>query len=328
MQDAAVDMIEMNEKNEKEETDLKFFRNNKARGVSDAVFLSPRQERQEKRCTIVSEGKHVAPINHMSPRTSMVGSRAASSVILGTGHTRRRAFQRHSSSRGWRESDSRHDDGSLEEIPEERNDKIYGISDAAVLPQQRQETKCNISLEGKHAATNIHMSPRRSHKRKIASRRRSWAASSSTLGPGSMRRHALSRTSSLRGWCESDLQHADSLEEISEVTWTRLHDYDARSYSDATLSREERHVRRCIISPFKQAAPNSHVSPKRSIAGRRRSWAASSTTFGPGSKGRHTFPRQSSFRGSDSDDDGALAEISKAQRTRLHDYTESPINVL
>lgn len=340
MQDAAaVDMIEMNEKNEKEATDLRVFRNNKARDVSDAAVVSPRQ-RQEKKCRIGSEGKHAAPNNHMSPRTSMLGRRAASSVTLGTRTKRRRAFPRHSSSRGWREN------GLLEEIPEERNDEkdendlrvfqningAHTVSDAAVPPQQIQETKCNIVQEDKHAAPNSHMSPRRSPRRKVASRRGSWAASSSTVVPGSKGKRALPRQSSLRGWHERDSKHDDSLEEIFEAKWTGLHDDDARSYSDAPLSPQERHLKRRLISPVlslvKQAAPNSHVSPRRSIAGRRGSWAASSTTFGPGSKGRHAFPRRCSLRGYDSGDDDALVEISKAKQTRLHDYTESPINIL
>jgi hypothetical protein len=344
MQDAAVDMIdmiEMNEKNEKEETDLRVVLNaNKARGVSDAV-VSPTRQRQQAKRSIVSGGKHTAPNSHMSPRTSMEGRRATSSVTLGTRNKRRCAFQRHSSSRGWRESDSRHD-SLLEEIPEERNDAkdendlgifqntndAHEVSDAAMPPQQGQETTCNTAPEDKQAAPNSNMFPRRSPRRAIAGRRGSWAASSTSPAPGSKGRRVLPRQSSLRGCYESDAKQVSSLEEISEVKWNRLHDDDARSYFDATLSPQERHVRRRLVSPIKQAVPNSHVSQRRSIAGRRGSWAASSTTFGPGSIGRHVFPRQSSLRGCDSSEDGALVESSKAKRTRLHDYTESPINVL
>jgi hypothetical protein len=83
-----------------------------------------------------------------------------------------------------------------------------------------------------------------------------------------------------------------------------------------------------LIPPGKQAAPNSHVSPRRSMAGRR---AASSTALGAGSKGRHSlFPRQFSLRGwreNDLGHDGIPEEISEEKETRLHDYTKSPIGV-
>jgi hypothetical protein len=328
MQNAAVDMIETNEKNEKEETALRVFRDNKARGVppGPGAVVSTRQ-RQETKCTcsIVSTGKQKALNNHMSPRTSMAGRRAVSSVALGTRNKRRRAIPRHSSLRG-----------SLEEIPEERSDEkdendvgIFqnindadGVSDTTLSSHQRQETKCNIVCKGKHAAPKSHMSPRRAPRKTIAGRRGSWSASSNTLGTESKGRHVFKRQSSLRGWHESDSKHDDSLE-ISKAKWTRLHDYD-----DATLSPQKRPVRRRILSPVKQAAPSNHAIPIRSIASRRGSWTASSTTFGPGSKDRHAFPRQSSLRGCDSGYDAALVDSSKVRRTRLHDYTESPINVL
>jgi hypothetical protein len=357
MQHAAVDMIEMNEKNEKEETDLRAFRNVvKARGVSGTV-ASTRQQQQETKCSVVSTGKKTALNNHMSPRTSMAGRRVVSCVALGTRNKRRRAFfPRHSSVRG-----------SLEEIPEERNGEkdendveiFQNINDAdkasdAPLSPHQQETKCHIVSEGKHAAPTSHMSPRRSPRRTITGRRGSWSASSTTLDTenhgrqafqrqtgrrGSWTassttldtenhgRQAFQRQSSLRGWHEGDLKDGDSLE-ISAVKWIRPNDCDTRSNSEATLSPQERHVKRRILSPVKQAASNSHMIPSRSIAGRRGSWTASSTTFGPGSKDRYAFPRQSSLRGCDSGYDAALTEISKVKQTRLHDYTESPIIVL
>jgi hypothetical protein len=83
-----------------------------------------------------------------------------------------------------------------------------------------------------------------------------------------------------------------------------------------------------LVSPGKKAAPNSHVSPRMSMAGRR---AASSTALGAGSTGRHSLlRRQFSLRGwreNDSKHDGTLDDISET-KPRLHDYTESPINVL
>jgi hypothetical protein len=67
-----------------------------------------------------------------------------------------------------------------------------------------------------------------------------------------------------------------------------------------------------VVSPV---APNSHTSPRRSMAGRR---AASSTALGAGSKGRHLmFPRQFSIP----------EEIEDKKTRRLHDYTESPIDL-
>jgi hypothetical protein len=80
-----------------------------------------------------------------------------------------------------------------------------------------------------------------------------------------------------------------------------------------------------LVSP---AAPNSHTSPRRSMAGRR---AASSMALGAGSKGRPLlFPRQFSLRGwreNDSGRDGIPEEISEEKKTRLHDYTESPVSL-
>jgi hypothetical protein len=82
-----------------------------------------------------------------------------------------------------------------------------------------------------------------------------------------------------------------------------------------------------LVSPDKQAAPNRHASLRRSMAGRR---AASSKALG-GSKRRHPlFPRQFSLRGwreNDSGHVGISEEISEEKQTRLHDYTKSPIGV-
>jgi hypothetical protein len=250
--DAAVNMIEINEK---KETDLRVFQNiNDARSVSDAA-VSPEQRQETK--------------SHVSPRRLMAGRRAASSTTLGTQSKRRHAFPRHSSLRGWRKND-----GTLGEIPEERNDEkeeidfvqiiidARSVSDANVSPQERQVTTCIVSegkhessnsqvsprsslaciaSAGKHAAPNSHVSrisspiisPRRSPRRSMTGRR---ATSSMNLGAGSKgTQSAFRRQSSLRGWRESDSGHDGTLVEISEAKCTRLHDYTERPIGDCKL---------------------------------------------------------------------------------------------
>jgi hypothetical protein len=101
---------------------------------------------------------------------------------------------------------------------------------------------------------------------------------------------------------------------------------NARGVSNANVSPQERNRGTTgIVSPGEQAAPTSYMSPRKSMAGRR---AASSTTLGAGSKGRHAlFRRQFSLRGwreNDSRHDGTREDISGAKWTHLHDYTESP----
>lgn len=260
-------------------------------------------------------------------------------------------------------------------FPQERKrrGKMCIFSPGKQAPSNSHDVSLRRSMAGRRAASctalvsprkqpapSSHVSPRKS----MAGRR---AASSTALGAGSNGRHLLFRRQiSLRGWRENGLAHDGILEEISHVSPRRSMAGQKAASSTALVSppgkqaASNSHVcsmmgRRAasstgLVSPCEQAAPNGHLSPRKTLAeishesprrlmaGRRATSstylvrAATSTALGAGSNGRHPlFRRQNSLRGwreNGSVHDGTLEEISEAKETRLHDYTESPIGVL
>jgi hypothetical protein len=333
--------------------------------------VSPRKSMEGRRATsstaLASAGNqqaasnsHVSPIRSMagrrvtsstppvSPRKlrrSMAGRRAASSTALGAGsNSGHPLFRRQFSLRGC----------IAEENFEAKQNRLHDYTS----PQQgKRGTICIASPAGEQAAPYSHVSPRKSTagrratsstppaspreqatpnshaslRRSMAGRR---AASSTALGAGSNSGHPLFRRQfSLRG-CIA--------EENSEAKQSRLHDYTSPQQGKrgticiASSAGEQAapysHVsprklmvgRRATsstppVSPRRQAAPNSHASLRRSMVGRR---AASSTALGAGSNSGHPlFRRQFSLRGC------IPEENSEAKQSRLHDYTESPVGV-